>query len=111
MKKLRVVSFGEEVQGVRLKGDRRNPEPESFRVAIPGGDVDVVRTTDGEYWVHIRVNKRGDSGGQFDDREFGTIVDARLDIIERHASEVDCGEFADPNLYHVALRVAVEKSG
>lgn len=106
MKKLKVTDFGSKVQGVSLKGDRRNPEPESFRVQFPGGDVDVVRTTDDEYWVHVRVNRPEHSISE--DAVLGRIVDARLDITDKHASETKVGDFENPNLYHLAVRVAQE---
>ena len=105
MKRLKVRDFGTEVQGVELLGDRRNPEPESFRVAFPGGDVDVVRTTDNEYWVHVRINTPERDGPE----EYGVhgkLVDARLDVQGKHASDTNVGDFADPGLYHLAVRVA-----
>jgi hypothetical protein len=34
------------------------------------------------------------------------IVDARLDILGRHTSEVDTGEFVSDGLYHMAVRIA-----
>jgi len=110
VKRLQVVDFGDTniVQGVRLRGDRRNPEPESFRVAFPGGDVDVVRTTDGEYWVHVRVDRPGKSVAPPDEAVYGRIVDARLDVLGRHTSDVSVGDFADPELYHLAVRVALD---
>ncbi len=106
MKRLKVIDFGTEVQGIEINGDKRNPEPESVRVAFPGGDVDIVRTERG-YWVHVRVNKEGDGD---EDMDLAQITDARLDIIGRHASEVDCGEFNDPGLYHLAVLVSKDKT-
>jgi len=106
VKTLKVEHMGTKVQGIRLRGDQRNPEPEHVRVVFPGGDVDVVRTTNGEYWVHIRVNSSEDvkvSGG---DRMAGELVDARLDVRGKHASECRTGDFGHPGLYHLAVRVA-----
>jgi hypothetical protein len=92
---------------VRLKADIKTPEPESFRVAFPGGDVDVVRTSNNEFWVHVRVNKRGDGFDLSDGsgRDYGQILDARLDSIGKSSSEMSAGDFADPNLYHLAVRI------
>jgi len=103
MKRLKVSDFGDTVQGVELRGDRRNPEPESFRVAFPGGDVDIVRTTNDEYWVHVRVNKPGRDNPEY---VMGKIIDARLDCEGKHANETDVGDFNRPDLYHLAVRVA-----
>ena len=89
---LKIKSMGDAALGVRLEGDPQKPEPIHFRVQFPGGDIDIVRTADNEYWIHLRV-------------ENGTISDARLDIHGKPASETDVGDFNDPGLYHVALRV------
>ena len=103
---LKVVSFGSEVQGVRLYGNPKiQPEPESFRVCFPGGDVDIVRTSDGDYWVHVRVDSEDDVN-QESASVAGKLVDARLDISSKSASECDAGDFAHPDLYHLAVRVA-----
>lgn len=107
MKRLKIVDFGTDVQGVELKGDRKNPEPMHFRVKFPGGDVEVVRTTDEDYWVHVRVNKP-DHTVDTDDPT-GKIVDARLDILGKHASETKVGDFDNPKLYHLAVRVETEE--
>lgn len=118
MKLLRVERFGEDniVQGVMLRGDPRNPEPESFRITFPFGDVEVVRATDeagGDYWVHVRVNDpdagtyRAD-GSYADGGRTGLLKAARLDIRGRHTADVNVGEFADPSLYHLAVRVGAK---
>lgn len=107
MKTLRVTKdMGDAVQGVRLYGDPRSPEPEIFRVMFPGGDVDVVRTTDGDYWVHVRVDSEQDLRERDEeDVRPGKIMDARLDIRGEHASDCDAEDFAHPDLYHLAVRV------
>jgi len=89
--------------GVQLEGNKAKPEPIHFRVMFPGGDVDIVRTTDGEYWVHVRRNRPEDviAGGG----KVGHITDARLDILGMHSAEANTGDFANPNLYHLAVRV------
>lgn len=105
MKALKVERFGDNCQGVELRGDRRNPEPEYFRVIFPGGDLDIVRTSDDQYWVHIRVNRPEDLHS-IEDRKVGRMVDARLDIATMHTSDVNVGDFKHPELYHLAVRVA-----
>ena len=95
--------MGDNVLGVRLEGNPRKPEPDYFRVTFPGGDVDITRTTDNEYWIHVRVNRPAD--GDSPDREMARFVDARLDIQGKHATESDLGDFDHPDLYHVAVRV------
>src|SRR5512135_2951446 len=107
MRKLSVVAMGDEVQGVTLKGNPKSPEPTHFRVVFPGGDVDVVRTTTGDYWVHVRVNNR--PGHDDPNATPGRLVDARLDVVDKHASETDAGDFKDPGLYHLAVRVQPQR--
>jgi hypothetical protein len=102
MKRLRILD-GSRVESVSLAGGS------NFRVEFPGGDVDVVGTTDGDYWVHIRVNtpERCDSENEV----MGKLVDARLDISGKHAGECDEGDFNHPGLYHLAVRVVQDRGG
>lgn len=104
MRRLAVKSFGDEVQGIELRGDRRSPEPTYVRVAFPGGDVDVVRASDGSYWIHVRVDQAKDVTASGE--PVGQITDARLDVAGKHASETDAGDFGNPGLYHLAVRVS-----
>lgn len=110
------TQMGQRVVGVTITGDRRNGEPETFRIHLPFGDVEVVRANDGnniletDYWVHVYVNNPtspnycpdGDSGA-FDLP--GAIKGARLDQADKHASESDLGDFNRPELYHMAVRI------
>ena len=105
MKRLCVQTMGAEVQGIRLRGDRRDPEPTHVRIVFPGGDVDVVRTDDGDYWVHVRVDSEADVAGEAADCA-GQLRDARLEIRGKATSDVHVGDFNDSNLYHLAVRVA-----
>jgi len=107
MRRLKVTDMGEDVQGVTLNGDRRDPEPIHFRVVLPFGDVDVVRTTDDEYWIHVRVNRPTDRH-HVEGRSVGRITDARVDATDRHGGELDPGVLADPALHHLAVRVGPE---
>ncbi len=106
--RLKIIQMGDSVQGVRLEGNRAKPEHDEFRVRFPGGDVSVTRCTDGSYWVHVRADHKdhpAQTPGEFIPSH---IKEARLDILGRHTSEVDIGEFADPNLYHLAVRVVLD---
>jgi len=103
--KPKVQEFGSDAFGVKLYGNPANPEKTSFRVEFPGGDVDVIRTTTGDYWIHVRVNRPEAGMHIAGETPTAHIVDARLDIHGRHASEINCGDFADPDLYHAAFRI------
>lgn len=83
MKRLKVEQFGTDHQGIRLGGDKRNPEPTYVGIKFPGGEVTVTRTSDGGYWIH---------GTAADD---GHIDDARFDTRSMHAAE-SLGILAEP---------------
>lgn len=115
MKLMKVERFGTKAQGVKFRGKKENPEPASFRITIPGGEVEVNRVDllEGvEYWVHVYVHKPNDGGSTSDGGRAvigevcGEIVDARLDIRGAHSANVDVGDFDHPDLYHLAVRVA-----
>jgi hypothetical protein len=110
------TEMGQRVVGVTITGDKRNNEPEAFRIHFPFGHVEVTRATDGkdaaqtDYWVHIYVNNPtspsycpdGDSGA-YD--LAGAIKAARLDQTDKHATESNLGDFGRKELYHLAMRV------
>jgi hypothetical protein len=101
---LKVVNMGSHVLGVRLEGDKRKPEPDEFRVSFPGGDVSVVRCSDGSYWAHIRVDHEGASMFNPAEDKPAQMVDARVDLVGKPTkSNPDC--LGDPALYHLAIRI------
>jgi hypothetical protein len=103
---LSIVSMGDSVLGVRLEGNPKKPEPPYFRVTFPGGDVSVERCTNGDNWIHIRVNRKDD--GDDPERQFARIVDARLDCHDgKAAHKRNLGDFKNESLYHVAVRVTL----
>lgn len=106
---LRIEEMGENVLGVRLKGNPRNPEPIHFRLVFPGGCVDLVRGSDGDYWGHVIVNHPEDGGDPY--RPMARFTNARLDIAFNSYKKVNVGDFNHPNLYHVALRVTPDRKG
>lgn len=100
---LKIVEMGDNALGVRLHGDPRKPEPIHFRVTLPGSDVDIVRTQANDYWIHIAVNHEDKPYNP--DEPTATINTARLDLLDRAPSETNVGDFDNPNLYHLAVRV------
>lgn len=102
------IPAGSKVAVVELEFDRTKPEPEHFRIVFPGGDVEVTRTSDCDAWVHVRVNTKEDADVLEGERRQGCIVGARLDIKGKHASESDLGDFENPDLYHLAVRVTTK---
>lgn len=111
--RLRITKFGESAEGIQLTGDPKSCEPDHVRIAFPGGDVEVVRASDGlepDYWVHIRVNRDGCAMVSEDDMKAG-LCDARLDIVGKDVSKTNTGDFSNPELYHLAVRVRPEWKG
>ena len=106
---LKIKPMGSHVLGVELEGNPNNPEPDEFRVMFPGGDISVVRCTDGSYWAHIRVDHKEHQGFIPDYHRDARISSARLDIVGKFPQETNLGDFKDPDLYHVALKIEVVK--
>lgn len=103
---LKIRSMGEHVLGVQLEGNPKKPEPIHFRVVLPFGDVDIVRTTDNDYWVHVRCNHQNHGMFVPDEDITGKFVDARIDLLSKHASETNKGDFGHKDMYHMAVRIA-----
>ena len=63
-----------------LKGNPKNPESAEHHIVFPGGAISICRTSDNQYWAHIKVNKeKGMSGaGTYDEKE-GNIEVIRID--------------------------------
>ena len=99
---------GSNVALIEISGNPKDTEPAEFRVMFPGGHVEITRATDDAcpaYWVHLYVN-RPEAGGHIPgETQTARIVDARLDQNGKHSSEANLGDFSNPELYHVALRV------
>jgi len=68
---------------IQLLGDKRKPESAQHIIEFPGGAVEVSRTTDGNYWAHIIIN-RGWSDNDCDGlrNAVGKIVAGRIDTDE-----------------------------
>lgn len=104
---LKIQQMGSEVMGVRLLGNPKKPEPEYFRICLPFGDVDISRCRDGSYWVHTVVYSEAQvQCGQAS--KVGVFMDGRIDIHNKHASDVNAGDFANPDAYHVAVRIGAK---
>lgn len=105
-KHLKLQNMGDNVIGVVLEGDPKKPEPIHFRVMFPGGDIDIVRTSDNQdYWVHLRVDRPDDGQDPYRKVMDARIVDARLDCRDKAVTDTDVGDFKNPSLYHMAVRI------
>jgi hypothetical protein len=81
-------------QRIELLGDKtRRPEPATHIIEFPGGAIELSRTSDGNYWTHIIVNRDFALPGDIEGMEgaYGEIVGSRIDY-----------EFpAEPNIVEV----------
>jgi len=96
---LRIRAFGSEALGVDLLGTPKHPEPAYFFVTFPGGRVEITRTTNDEYWVHVTSNQPNTSSGdRSDGRSLGRIIDAKSDRLtsEPWLTDKSCLKAAEP---------------
>jgi len=81
---LKVKKFGTNTLGIELEGNPKKPEPDNFAVKFKGGEVQIVRTEDGDYWIHVIAYASDSSYFQrCDDRELGAITDSRANVLPR----------------------------
>lgn len=72
-------------------------------VRFPGGHVEIARTTDDHYWIHVAV--RTETGA----KQPGRVIKARIDFAGRYgddANAVLCQEIARGDVEHIAFMVA-----
>ena len=105
---LKIKSMGTNVLGVTLEGNPEKPEPIHFRVCLPFGDVDIVRCTDDTYWVHVRTNNKN-TGTHVHKNAMGKFIDARIDLTSKHTRDCNVGDFGNPDMYHMAVRIGKGK--
>lgn len=126
MKRLKVEMLGESNlhQGIVLRGDKHNPEPETVTIAFPGGEVNVTRCTDGSYWAHLTTFDANAgkvvSGARTPGRIDNVRVDNRLEAVApmmaptgtlldeyRYVRDMCAvGEYADPVRADAAILLA-----
>jgi hypothetical protein len=61
---------------IEIKGNPKNPEPTIAVIKFPGGNVEVSRTSDGQYWAHITCVQEDNPG---DGSQRGAVVSSRID--------------------------------
>lgn len=99
---------------VLVEGDvKKRREPSTHVIKFPGGYIEVTRTSNQEYWAHIRINQ-GQALPQDDQDRFlwhkGEIVDSRVDVtIEGEGTRVldVAPEDLLPFVNHIAVRVTM----
>lgn len=77
-----------------LEGNPKKPESAEHHIVFPGGSISVCRTSDNEYWAHVKVNpeKPLDGAGEYESKT-GFIRCIRIDtpdgVREVHPQGVD----------------------
>ena len=82
---------------VYIEGDKTKPEKAETIIKFPTGEVSIMRTTDDKYWVHFHVNKNEQG------EPTTKLSKARLDITGLDVNNASTGDFAHPDLYHLAI--------
>lgn len=71
-------------------------------ITFPGGSVEISRTTEGEYWVHVATQKHTPSDPD------AKITKARVDAQGRYLDQLNVAlddEVARGDINHIAFRV------
>jgi ribosomal protein S8E len=93
---------------IELKGNPKNPESAQHIIKFPGGSIEVSRTTEGNYWAHIEVNRNPPSadGGGVRESARGRVAESRVSYEGASAvsSIPDHGEIT-----HMAVLVEIEE--
>jgi hypothetical protein len=90
---------------MELKGDHGVPESAQYIIIFPGGSIEVSRTSNDEYWVHIEINTGEILPETVRASKKGQIIDSRLDY-SNGIEEIPNLE----NLKHIAVRVSTKQS-
>lgn len=103
-RKINVERAGDDALVVRLLGDKRQPEPSTFLVQFPGGEVEIARTSDDRYWVHVRPNTAEDEVASDGAKKAGRLARARVDHSVPGGMVTDGEEIGfAPTANHVAV--------
>ena len=102
----KVYQVGKAPKRITLLGDKKRPESAQHIIEFPGGAIEVSRTSDGNYWAHIIVNR----GDVIDDAEGrvsarGVVINSRVD---RNRSRID--DIPNQNtVCQIAVLIKVER--
>ena len=91
---------------LHMEGNPKRPEAaHGGMIEFPGGNVNVTRTTNGDYWVHILLNKEGRGLFIPEATIEGMVIDARVDSINPVKHLKDVGHLNDPDTDHFAVLI------
>ncbi len=82
MKTYKIQNYGTNAQGITVTGNPHNQEPELIIIKLPFGEVEITRTTDNNYWVHV-ANKKDSITNEY----HGQLKDLRIDSTDPDKSK------------------------
>jgi hypothetical protein len=73
--------YGNAPRRIQLLGDKTvRPEPATHIIEFPGGAIELSRTTQGNYWAHIIINRDFELPDvQGREAAYGEIIGSRID--------------------------------
>lgn len=74
------VVHSKDACSIIFKGNKNSPEPTTGTIKFPGGEVEVSRTSNGEYWAHIKVDKPANVVNSRVDYDFEGYTKAEVKI-------------------------------
>ena len=105
----KVYQCGKAPKRIELLGDKtKRPESAQHIIEFPGGAVELTRTTDGNYWAHIIINR----GQVIDDAEGrasarGLAIESRIG--RQHAASIGSIE-ACSDIEQIAVLIRTVKA-
>ncbi len=95
----KVSQYGKGAKRIELLGDKtKRPESAQHVIEFPGGAIELSRTTDGDYWAHIIINR-------------GTVIDDAEGRVSAHGEVIGSriGRAGHPDIDGIEAEHAVEQ--
>lgn len=90
---------------IELLGDKKRPESAQHVIEFPGGAIEVSRTSDGNYWAHIHINRDwADSDMDGIKGAIGEVVGSRLQ------TENGLNEIAGNGISQIAVLIKTKRA-
>lgn len=74
-------------------------------VKFPGGHIELTRTSDNKYWVHVGINHPDDPRVTHEGEKPGKVVNVRIDARGRYTFDTILNEIVEDDVEHIAFLV------
>ena len=95
-----------------LFGDpNKKIEKDTTMILFPGGSIEIARTLENEYWVHLSTRNSLHEGGA---TQQGVITEARVNAEERYCNETNevlKKELGQKDINHIAFKMSLAPDG